>query len=95
MSIRVVLVDDHAIVRDGIKSIIERKSDDIEIIGEAANGEAALQLAQKEKPDIYIVDISLPIINGLDLTARLKKLFLSRRSLSSACMTNTPWWKRH
>lgn len=73
MSIEVILADDHAVVRDGIKAIIERKSNDVRVIAEVANGEELLKVAKKRPPDVYIVDISMPIMNGLEATTRLLK----------------------
>jgi len=69
MSIRVLIADDHPLVRDGLRFSIERSQRDIEIVGEASNGVEVLQLAEKIQADIFVLDITMPRLNGLD-TAR-------------------------
>ena len=64
---KVIIVDDHQIVRDGI-SVLLMKSDDIEVVGEAANGDELLKLLKAVQPDIIILDISMPKITGIELT---------------------------
>jgi DNA-binding NarL/FixJ family response regulator len=79
MSITVILADDHAVVRGGIKAVLEKKAADIEVIGEASNGKEVLELAEKRAADVYILDVSMPILNGIEATERLvKKYPLSR-----------------
>jgi two-component system, NarL family, response regulator NreC len=73
MKIKVILADDHSIVRDGIKAIIEKKGENIEIIGEAVNGNEVLKIAKKNPADIYILDISMPLLNGIETTCQLIK----------------------
>lgn len=68
--IRVVLADDHEIVRNGIKQLIE-SDNSIEVVGEASNGEEAIAKVQELKPDILITDISMPIMDGIEATRRL------------------------
>jgi len=65
--IKVVLVDDHTILREGLKILIA-KQENIQIIGEASKGEEALRLAKELSPDVIIMDISLPDINGISVT---------------------------
>ncbi len=67
MKTKILLVDDHKILRDGICSIVKGYPD-MEVIGEAANGKAALQLVEELSPDIVIMDISMPDLNGIDAT---------------------------
>lgn len=74
MSIKVVLADDHAVVIEGMKAIIERKGQDIKVIGEADNGREVLKIAKKINADVYILDISMPLLNGIEATERLIKL---------------------
>ncbi len=74
MSIEVILADDHAVVRDGIKAIVERKGEDITIIGEASNGKEVLELAKSTPADVYVLDIAMPLLNGIETTARLRKM---------------------
>lgn len=70
--IRVAVVDDHAVVREGIRLILSRESD-IEIVGEASNGREALDLVQATKPDVVVMDISMPEMGGTEATRRLKE----------------------
>jgi PAS domain S-box-containing protein len=69
--IRVLLADDHAMVRQGLRAILERHAD-IEIVGEAANGLEALDLTDRFRPEIVVMDINMPEMNGIEATARLK-----------------------
>jgi len=71
--LRVILADDHEMVREGLKLLINRQSD-METVGEADNGRAAIALAQELKPDVVVMDISMPELNGLKATQQLKKL---------------------
>ena len=73
MTIRVFIVDDHAIVRTGIRMILSTAVD-IEVVGEADSGEAALPLIRSLKPHVVLSDLHLPGASGLDLTERLMKL---------------------
>jgi DNA-binding NarL/FixJ family response regulator len=69
--IKVLLADDHSIVREGLRRIIE-ESEDIEVIAEADDGRIAIQLAQEKQPDIAVVDISMPGLDGLEVVSQLK-----------------------
>lgn len=70
--IRVMVVDDHTIVRDGIQSLLSL-TPDIEVVGEAVNGREALEIARKLSPDVIIMDISMPIMDGIEATRRIHK----------------------
>ena len=70
MPCSVLLVDDHKIMRDGIKAILERSSEFL-VIGEADTGAAALQLSKNEKPEIILMDIGLPGLNGIEATTEI------------------------
>jgi DNA-binding NarL/FixJ family response regulator len=70
--IRILLVDDHAVVRAGVRALLQ-DSPDIEIIGEAADGAAAVDLAREHRPDVVIMDIAMPHLNGLEAAARIKE----------------------
>ncbi len=74
MAIKVILADDHAVVRDGVKAVIERMGKDINIIGEADNGKDVLEMARQKPADVYVLDISMPQLNGIETTDRLKQL---------------------
>ena len=72
MTIKVFLADDHKILRESLIFLLQQERD-IEVIGEAADGHRAIEEILRLKPDIAILDISLPKLNGLDVAARLKK----------------------
>jgi len=69
---RILLADDHALVRAGIRSLLE-KLPDTEIVGEAGDGREALSLAQARQPNIVLMDVAMPGLNGLEAVARLQK----------------------
>ena len=70
--LRILVADDHAIVRQGLKLLIDSQQD-MQVVAEAADGTAALELAEALKPDIVIMDISMPGMNGLTATRTLKQ----------------------
>ena len=70
MTIKVFLIDDHALVRTGIRMILSTQTD-IEVVGEADSGEAALPLVRKLKPDVVLCDLHLPGVSGLEVTERI------------------------
>jgi len=70
MSLKILLADDHKIVRDGLKSLI-RKEVSMEVVGEADNGRKAVQLARDLEPEIIIMDISMPDLNGVEATRQI------------------------
>jgi PAS domain S-box-containing protein len=72
--IRVLLVDDHAMVRQGLRSVLDNYAD-IEVVGEAWNGEEAVEAATALKPTIVLMDINMPKMNGIDATAAIKARF--------------------
>jgi DNA-binding NarL/FixJ family response regulator len=71
MSIRVVLADDHAIVRDGLRRILQ-ETGDIEVVGEAGDGQEAVALAERLLPHVMLMDISMPALNGMQATRSIK-----------------------
>jgi len=78
--IRVVIVDDHAILRDGIRTMLERQ-DEINVVGEASNGKEAISLVSELEPDIVLMDITMPEMNGLEATHIIKQSYPQVRVL--------------
>jgi NarL family two-component system response regulator LiaR len=74
--IRIVIADDHAVVREGTRTLLERE-EDLEVVGEAGDGEEALKLIEKLQPDVAILDISMPKLSGIEVTKRIKPRFPS------------------
>ncbi|MBW8331749.1 MAG: response regulator transcription factor [Prolixibacteraceae bacterium] len=72
MTIRILITDDHQLFREGIANLLSA-SPQIEIVGQAENGQQAIEKAKQLKPDIVIMDLSLPVINGVDATRILRK----------------------
>jgi two-component system response regulator NreC len=68
--IRILLADDHAVVRQGFKMILSAQPD-MEIVGEAGNGREAVELAEKLRPDVVVMDVAMPELNGIEATRRL------------------------
>jgi two-component system response regulator NreC len=71
--LRILLAEDHKTVREGIKLLVNNQPD-MEVIGEADNGAAVIELSQKLNPDIVLMDISMPQLNGLKATKKLKEI---------------------
>jgi len=70
--IRVIIAEDHAVVREGTRQLLERE-DDIEVAGEAPNGAEAVALVERVNPDVAIMDISMPVMGGIEATKRIKE----------------------
>jgi DNA-binding NarL/FixJ family response regulator len=68
--IRILLADDHAVVRQGFRMILGAQPD-MEIVGEAGNGREAVELAERLKPEVVVMDVSMPELNGIEATRRL------------------------
>jgi DNA-binding NarL/FixJ family response regulator len=79
-NIRVILVDDHAVVRAGLKAVLA-SARDIEVIGEASNGREAVSLAERLKPDVAIMDLSMPEMDGREATQEIARKGLATRVL--------------
>ncbi len=73
MAIRVFLADDHAVVRDGLRLMLETH-DDMQVVGEAADGREAVEGVAEMQPDVVVMDISMPELNGVDATRELQEL---------------------
>ena len=72
--IRVMIVDDHHMVREGLKFLLSTALD-LDVVGEAANGQEAVDLVPLTEPDVVLMDIAMPVMNGADATARIKEAF--------------------
>jgi len=72
MKVRVLLVEDHRMVREALRDVLIRDAD-VEVVGEAGNARDALELARTAKPDVVVLDINLPDLNGVEVAARLKE----------------------
>jgi DNA-binding NarL/FixJ family response regulator len=72
-ALRILIADDHEVVRAGVRSLLESQPD-CEICGEAATGRQAVALAQQLKPDVAILDITMPELNGLEATRQIRKV---------------------
>ena len=73
MTTRILIADDHPLIRQTLRTLLE-KADGIEIIAEADNGRSALEMTQRLRPDVAVVDISMPRMTGLEATAHISRL---------------------
>lgn len=71
MKRKIVLADDHAIVRNGVKAVLEKLGKNMEIVVEISNGKDLVDYAQKHGADVYVVDISMPVLNGIEAVERI------------------------
>lgn len=77
MKSRILVVDDHEVLREGIRSLLGRIRPAWEICGEARDGEEAIQMAQEMTPDIILMDITMPRLSGLEASSRIRELGLN------------------
>ena len=71
-TIRIVLADDHSLVRDGIRALLEEE-EDLVVVAEVSNGKEAIDMVNEKKPDLLIIDIRMPVMNGIDAVEILNK----------------------
>lgn len=76
----IILADDHSLVRDGIRALLESETD-LEVIGEASNGLEAVAMVSEKQPDILIIDIRMPEMNGIEAVEKLNKLGVPVKSI--------------
>lgn len=79
--LRIFLADDHAIVRQGLKMVINAQAD-MELIGEASDGQSAVDLVLKLQPDVVVMDVSMNVVNGYQATLQLKKVLPNLKILA-------------
>lgn len=79
MPLRILLADDHLIVRQGLKALLEQEHHTV--VGEAGDGREAIQLAQKHHPDVAVMDLAMPLLNGLDATREIVKVSPETRTI--------------
>jgi len=68
--IRILLADDHPVVRDGLRALLEREAD-MAIVAEAADGREAVRLSEEQAPDVVVMDVGMPVMNGMEATRRI------------------------
>jgi len=90
VKIRVLLADDHVLVRQGIRQFLE-EAGDIEVVGEASNGEEALHLAEVHRPDLAVMDIHMPGGSGVEATRRIKERWPGMRVLVLTAYDDDPY----
>ena len=93
MTIRVYLIDDHALVRTGMKMILAGEVD-IEVVGDADNGEDALRQIRSIKPDVVLCDLHLPGLSGLEITERITRSDLEARVIIVSVLEDGPLPRR-
>ena len=71
MAVRVLIADDHALIRESFRALLERKG--YEVAGEAVNGQDAVRLARELKPDVALIDLSMPLLNGVDAGREIQR----------------------
>ncbi len=80
MAVKIFLVDDHDVVREGVRSLLKNRADWV-VCGEASNGYEAVEAIREMQPDVAVVDISLPGINGLDVARQVTAMNLGTKTL--------------
>ena len=95
-SVRVVVVDDHPVVREGLRMMLEEMAEGFELVGEATNGETAVRLAGEMQPDVVLMDVRMPRLDGIAATRAIIerwpkiRVVILRTSAGSRC----PWYRR-
>ena len=91
--IRIVLIDDHALVRTGLRFIIE-KQPDLDVIGEADDGERGIQLIKQLRPDVALVDVHMPGVSGIEVTERVRRSKLATQIVILTVAGQSPFPRR-
>jgi len=92
VKLRILLADDHETVREGIRMIVNAQ-DDMEVVGEAGDGREAIRLAQELQPDVLVMDVSMPELNGLKAAAKLKRVAAAIKILTLTRHTDEAYMK--
>ena len=90
MTVTILLADDHPIIRLGIKNLLDTE-EGLMVVGEAENGKEAVLLAERLKPDILIVDMMMPILNGLEVVRRINQRLPQTRCIVLSLQSATPY----
>ena len=90
MTIRVVLADDHAVVRKGVREFLEDEPD-ITVVGEASDGQQAVELAVALLPDLVVMDVAMPLLTGVEATKRIRSLAPTVRILALTAYDDEPY----
>jgi len=88
--IKVLLVDDHELVRTGIRRILEAAGD-MDVVGEAADGDAALKIARKLAPDVVLMDLNMPRMGGIEATRRMTRLLPVVKVIALSVLDDDPF----
>jgi len=95
MGIRVLIAEDHTMVRQGLRALLDREGFDV--VGEVSNGHEAVESSAEADPDVVVMDISMPVMNGIDAAQELsqrqpkaKAVLLTRPSRALLCATSLP-----
>ena len=89
MPLRIILADDHLIVRQGLRSILEREA--YTVLGEAGDGREALRLAQELRPDVAVLDLAMPLLNGLDAAREISRVSPQTKTILLTMHTEDPY----
>src|SRR5881396_1019668 len=89
MPLRIILADDHLIVRQGLRSILEREA--YTVLGEAGDGREALRLAQELRPDVAVLDLAMPLLNGFDAAREISRVSPQTKTILLTMHTEDPY----